>query len=506
VLALLVIGASATGDLAKASAAPATAAERSAPRINWRSCGMRLQCARVRVPLDWSRHRGPYISLPVIRHLASRRDRRLGSLFVNAGGADGSVAAVREDGAQLDALGRGRFDVIGWELRGTGGSPAVSCFADQRSRTRFWDGLAIPTTYAQARRYVPRVRGFTNRCAARNRALLRHISTADDARDLDHLRRLAGDRKLTYRAVSYGTFLGETYASMFPRRVRAMALDGVVDPRIVMQGAEARFANTVAGLDGGLRHFTSLCQDAGLARCALAGQGSVAGRVNRLLAELRERPVPAPAARPAGPLTYSDVLTALFARLAAPRGWPGLAADLDAAAKGDGSALATFSRTLLTASRTRRGEAPEAIVCSDSRARWSLQAWPGVSAMLTRVSRIGGPFATWASWAPCAAWRVRAVDRYTGPWNARTRHPILLVGTRHDTGTPYANARRVAGLLGNAVLLTHDGYGHTSDADPSRCVERVTSAYLVSLRTPRRGMTCRSDRRPFDPRFGAPRP
>ena len=116
-------------------------------------------------------------------------------------------------------------------------------------------------------------------------------------------------------------------------------------------------------------------------------------------------------------------------------------------------------------------------------------------------SRIGGPFA-WTNWARCASWTARATDRYTGPWNAATKTPVLVVGTRFDPATPYAGARRVAGLLGNAVLLTHDGYGHTSEADPSTCVVRATRAYLVRLTTPRKGTVCASDRQPFAPGFG----
>jgi pimeloyl-ACP methyl ester carboxylesterase len=418
----------------------------------------------------------------------------------------GSTELVKSDGARLDALGRGRFDVVGWDLRGTGGSRVVRCFADERSRREFWDGLPIPTTSAQALRYLPKVLGYVSGCAARSGSLLAHVSTADDARDLDYLRRLVGDRKLTYRAVSYGTFLGQTYANMFPRHVRAMALDGVVDPRIVERGTEARFANTVAGEDRGLRAFESQCRRAGAARCALAGHGSVAKRVGGLLATLRRHPVPAPAARPSGALTYSDALVALFATLSNPRAWPQLARDLDQAVRGDGSALATVARATLAGTRTAAGDPPEAKICVDSPARRSLRAWPGVIARLTRVSFIGGPFVGWTGWAPCASWPARAADPYTGPWDATTPHPILVVGTRFDTGTPYANARRVTRLLGNAVLLTHDGYGHTSEADPSRCVERATSAYLVAVRTPRPGTVCPSDRKPFDPRFGEPLP
>ena len=108
----------------------------------------------------------------------------------------------------------------------------------------------------------------------------------------------------------------------------------------------------------------------------------------------------------------------------------------------------------------------------------------------------------WWLWAPCSAWRARSADRYTGPWNARTEHPVLVIGTTYDPNTSYANARVAARRLGNAVLLTHDGYGHVSISDPSACVERAITRYIVSLIPPRRGTVCQSDRQPFDPRFG----
>jgi TAP-like protein len=104
------------------------------------------------------------------------------------------------------------------------------------------------------------------------------------------------------------------------------------------------------------------------------------------------------------------------------------------------------------------------------------------------------------------SWPVHAADRYAGPWHAATRNPILLIGTRHDPNTSYANARRAARRPGNAVLLTHDGYGHVSFTDPSACVERASTAYLVHLVVPPRGTVCPSNRQPFDPTFGQPLP
>jgi hypothetical protein len=107
--------------------------------------------------------------------------------------------------------------------------------------------------------------------------------------------------------------------------------------------------------------------------------------------------------------------------------------------------------------------------------------------------------------APCASWPARPADRYTGPWTASTRNPVLLVGTRFDPNTPLVDARIAERRLGSAVLLTHDGYGHLSSADPSTCVVQATGRHLVDLTTPARGTVCPSDRLPFDPDFGVRR-
>jgi pimeloyl-ACP methyl ester carboxylesterase len=455
--------------------------------------------------MDWGRRRGATISLEVIRYLATDRRQRIGSLFVNGGGAQGSVELVRSEGSRLEALGQGRFDVVGWALRGgVGAQPKVRCFASRIGRERLWGRLTIPSTRAQSLAYVPKTVAYARRCAGLSGDLLAHVSTTDDARDLDYLRRLVGDRRLTYWAVSYGTFLGEAYANLFPGRVRAMALDGLVDPRVVIAGAAARFANTIAGMDRGLRAFESVCQRAGPERCALAGRGAVAERVTRLLARLRHAPIPALEANPPGALSYGDLSAVLFATLTNPAAWPQLAQDLQRATDGDGSAAATLARTVLAGTRSAAGDSQAAITCTDSPARQGPGAWPRVIARLSRVSRWAGPFVGWSNWAPCASWRARAADRYLGPWKAHTKNPVLVIGTTLDPATPYANARRVARLLGNAILLTHAGYGHTSEADPSTCVTDATSIYLVDLITPRSGTVCRSDRQPFELDFGQP--
>jgi pimeloyl-ACP methyl ester carboxylesterase len=505
VCAVLLVGAS----TASSSARPAAAPHRTAGAgIAWRSCGKRLQCARVRVPLDWEQPTGATISLAVIRHLASRRDRRIGSLFVNFGGpGEAAVPTVRADGASLDAYGRGRFDVVGWDPRGVGASTHVQCFANPRSQATFWgSSWSVPTTKAASRRYVGKTVAFVNRCVALSGRLLAHISTADTARDLDYLRALVGDRQLTYLGLSYGSFLGETYANMFPGRVRAMVLDSIIDPVAFTTSVEAQSAN--AGIDSNLvfAKFESLCQRAGPARCALAGHGSVAAGVRRLLARLRRGPIPAPMAAPSRKLSYGDLVIGVFAQLGGPAGWPQLASWLAQAEGGDGSTLESEIQLARPAFQSAL-VAATALDCADKPPpRQGPQAWPSVIGRLTRISQFFGPVLGWWVWAPCASWPVPSTNRYTGPWNASTRNPILVIGTRFDPKTPFANARRVARLLGNAVLLTHDGYGHISSSDPSQCIERATSTYLIQLKTPPKGTVCPSDRQPFDPNFGKPLP
>jgi pimeloyl-ACP methyl ester carboxylesterase len=487
----------------------ATLAAAGQPQVSWAACGPRLECADVPVPLDWRRPNGPRISLSVIRHLASRPERRIGSLFVNPGGpGDSGVGYVAERGEALDAMTGGRFDVVGWDLRGGAGASApVSCFANASERASFWEGLPVPTTRAEERRYLAKTVELAQRCGALNGELLAHISTADTARDLDHLRRLVGDRKLTYLGESFGTLIGQTYANLFPRRVRAMALDGLIDPVASAAGTEAVLASGVAGTDRVFNQFLRLCQAAGPDRCALAGHGPVAPRVNRLLNRLRQAPIPAPSADPPGELTYGEALTALkLAALPDPSLWPVAAAALEAAIQGDASVVETIARGA-TSDQVRMlvQEQGTALVCADSPARHPARAWPRVVDRLEAVSRIGGPVVGWLN-ASCASWPTPSANRYTGPWTATTRNPILVIGTRFDPHTPLANARRAARRLGNAVLLIHDGYGHLSRRDPSSCVIQATGRYLVDLTTRPRGTVCPSDHLPFDPDFGQPVP
>jgi pimeloyl-ACP methyl ester carboxylesterase len=487
---------------AAVEARPAAAA--AAPVIDWTSCGVRLECAKVPVPLDWSRPHGRKIMLSVIRHVASDPARRIGSLLVNPGGpGDSGVNDVAARGPFLDAMTQGRFDIVGWDPRGSGRSAPVSCFADAAERAAFWGDLVVPTTRADERRYLAKTTALAQRCGERNGDLLAHISMADQVRDVDRIRQLVGDRQLTFFGESNGTLMGQTYANMFPTRVRAMALDGVVDPLAYGRGTAAALADGLTDADLVFTKFLQLCESAGPDRCALAGHGPVTVRVNRLLAQVRLEPLPAPDAAPAGRLTYGELVTvAKFSVLAHPDVWPQAAQLLEAAVQGDGSLIKNIANDLATDGVRLAFEQNTALTCADAPARHTARQWPDVVRRLTAVSRIGGPAFGWVIGAPCASWPVRSAAGYHGPWDAVTHTPILLVNIRYEPNTPLAAARRVEQRLGNSVLLVQDGYGHPSGADPSTCVRNALGAYLVHLVTPPRGTVCPSDRIPFDPDFG----
>ena len=484
---------------------PARADGRDA-RIAWQGCGERLECAHVRVPLDWDRPGARQIKLAVIRHLASKPDQLIGSMFMNPGGPGGSFAQVRDEGEDLDAVGGGRFNVVGWDVRGFGLSTHVRCFRSAELQARFFADWEIPTTRAASQPIVHKTRALARRCGELSGNLLRHISTADTARDLDYLRRMVGERKLTYLGISGGTFIGETYANLFPNKVRAIVLDGLVNPIAFTKGNKAGYVNQLSASVRGFEGFEALCESAGPTRCALAGHGSVTARVDELFARLRQMPIPAPTATPPGELTYADALQSILVYMSGgPRVWPDMATAFEAAARGDGSELLTMSRLLTNVFSTGPPGLPAiAMICADSPSRQGLSQWPRVIGRLTRVSYIYGPTISWWRWAPCASWPARSVDRYTGPWDARTKNKILVIGTRHDPNTPYKNAERVAGLLGNAVLITHAGYSHTSPLDPSACIKAATTRYLIDLVIPSRGTICAPDHRPFDPDYGEP--
>jgi len=498
-------------DPAGASSGASARANGVGAPIAWGECdppGEDLQCAQIRVPLDWDRPNGRTIRLALARHLASKPDERIGTMFINPGGpGDSGVSLVQRLGGLLDTWGGGRFDVVSWDPRGTNASTRVKCFHSQRSESRFWAGVSVPTTRAESESFARTVAAIARRCGEVSGWLLPHVSTADTARDLDHLRALMGEEKLTYLGLSYGTYLGQTYANMFPDRIRAMLLNSVLDPTKYSKGAEARAVGFAASADEVYDQFLSLCEGAGPERCALAGgRHTAAERFKRLSRRLKRAPIPSPGVQPplssTQKLTYGDMIISQNAAVAGPDMWPENAANVAAALRGNGSRLEGVAAASQAPASWAKTMVTSAITCADAPAKRSLSAWPQVIRRFKNASRLKGNLVGWGAWAPCAAWPVRGEDNYRGPWTVTTPNPILLINQRYDPQTGYANAVHVEQLLGNAVLLTQEGYGHPAAEDPSMCVDEAMTAYLVDLITPPPATVCQSNHLPFDPEFG----
>lgn len=505
--ALLVLGVVAVSVGGAVVASPAAASTGSPPgptsTIAWKDCdapAAGLQCGTLSVPLDWDHPNGRHIDLAVIRHRAADQKHRIGSMMVNPGGPGQSgVELVRGGYEDFDRWGGGRFDIVSWDPRGTNASSPVTCFTSDAARDAFWQGVTIPTTPAESRAYQRRTVELATRCGQVSGDLLDHISTADTARDLDALRQAVGDRKLTYAGLSYGTEIGQTYLALFPDKVRAMLLDGLVDPAKYNADAETRTTNDVAFADGVLDQFEAQCRQAGPKSCALAGHGqTVEQRVDGLFAKARKAPIPAPHANPPGALTYGDLLMSTFNPLRLPSAWPQFAKDLEAAVRGDASNLETAAAAMQTPAGFDGATTSAAISCLDGPARLPSSAWPQAIDRFTDSGTLWGPVLGWWLWAPCASnWPGHSTDAYRGPWTITTQVPVLLVNARWDPATGYGNAQAVEKRLSNAVLLTLNGFGHPTYQDASVCIDKARERYLVDLRTPAKGTVCQPDHPPF---------
>ena len=498
---VLALAGSACTDDSGATASPSAPGGATTTGIGWEPCGVRLECATVAVPIDWGDPDGETLDLALIKHPASDPARRIGTILTDPGGpGDTGVGFVEGAGDELDAWGDGRFDWIGWDPRGTYASSPVDCFGSEEDAARFWAGAQIPETVEQSEAFAARATELARRCGEEMGPLLSHISTTDTVRDMDRIRELLGEEEITYVGFSYGTVIGQVYANLFPDRLRAMMLDGIVDPVAYTTDAETRAINFAVGSQGVFEQFLARCEDAGADRCALAGHGETAAqRVEGLFARAMEAPLPVPGAAPGTVVTHTDLQLAAFAPLRDPTLWPAYAEDLEAAVTGDPSALSEAAAAAKAPQAWAEATKSAAISCLDGPASEPVSAWPTVIGDLTGLSPITGAVGGWWLWAPCAAgWPASSVDRYTGPWNTETEVPILLIGTRHDPNTAYQNAVRSQHRLGNAVLLTHDGYGHLSFKDRSQCVEDARVRYLVDLETPAPGTVCQADQVPFE--------
>ena len=515
-------------------AGPAGAAGTSGavPPIAWHRCPAGsagamvggFSCATVAAPLDYRDPSGPKIKLAVVEHPATGPARR-GVIFFNPGGpgGQGTVDLPAYIGFWPKQLLRD-YDIVSWDPRGAGASTAVQCFPSAAAEGAFLGKYSFfPVGRRQQRGYIRRWREFGKICAARNGALLRHVSTADYARDLNLLRQALGQPKLDYLGISYGTFLGATYANLFPRRVGRLVLDGNVPPEAWTNGGRPnprlstylRMGSDKAAVKA-LAAFLRICGQRSTQACAFSAGSPAAttAKWEALLARLRKAPITLGGTA----FTYAEIVTDVSFALAQVQphttpvtggsliGWPQTAQSLQQLWLARNAKTATTpgtpSAATAAAAAQRYGGAEQAYATQcDEAPSPPASAYPSLQRLLLRRSGVIGLPDLWTFDEPCATWPVRGQDTYTGPWNAPTS-PILVIGTTTDPFLPLRDDIAMTRQLGNARLLVVHGYGHTAFLNPSTCASTYMTAYFRTGALPPKGTVCHQNLPPFPPTAG----
>ncbi|MCF3120394.1 alpha/beta fold hydrolase [Streptomyces arenae] len=482
-------GASLAAPLAGPASASTPRTASAPPALDWTTCAgtgldPRQRCATLDVPMDYGDPDGKKVSIAVSRIPAERPEARRGALLLIAGGPGGSsLGDPSGKGRKLPQRVRDTHDVIGFEPRGLDRSTPVSCglgHADLAvTALRPWpapDG-SVTGNMATARR-------ISQACARNGGDLIRSVSTANNARDIDRIRAALGERKISAWAVSYGTYVGAVYSRLFPQRTDRIVLDSNDDPDHTRVG-RGWLAAHERGVEDTFPAFAAWASAPGnpdrLARTA----AEVRPLFLRLAARLDRAPIPWPGATPKE--LNGDVLRqTMLSAMADPDRFPGLARLILAAEQGTVPPAppsppdAALQNTIAVGTAT---------LCNDV-------AWPtSTAAYREGVARSRAAYPLTAGMPrnamPCAAWPtvpkeppVRITDR--GPSN------ILLVQNERDPNTPLSGALKMRAALGRrATMVTVDSTGHDAYlANGNVCGDRTVSHYLATGERPEEDIRC----------------
>ncbi|MFC8142838.1 alpha/beta hydrolase [Streptomyces paradoxus] len=458
------------------AAAPAVHASPSAAgHLRWTPCDdpakPGAECATLSVPVDWAYPGGPRIELAVARRKAADPGARVGALVFGPGGpGDSGVRMVVDRVSRFSPEVRRRFDIVSFDPRGVGGSNPVTCSGDllaQRPSPELKSQADFDATMAYNRR-------LHADCRARTGPVFDHLDTAQTVRDVDALRAALGERKLTFHGSSYGTLLGAQYAETYPRRVRAMVLESVMDHSVAATRDFLRAE--AASAEDSFQEFVKWCD--GTADCALHDR-DVRAVWRGLLARAGRGELEDPA-KPGSPLSSPDLVNKVAFRKFYTADYAGLA-----------TAIATMHASEpLPASPTSTAPLPPAtpVFCSD----WHLpvrdhQTYASLVAMMNRTAP-DLPYLLPVHMVAACLGAPTANPQHR--LDARGAPPILVSNALHDPATGYPWAVSVARQLGRSgVLLTYEGHGHGS-VTSGPCMEDAVDNYLTDLAVPPRGTSC----------------
>lgn len=504
-----------------AVALPAVAAKKPppprVPTISWQPCieGVEnLDCARVQVPLDYRYPYGHKTELALARIPAADKANKIGTLFLNPGGpgASGVDLIYNGFGDLLNEILQGRFDIVGWDPRGIGESTPIQCWDNEDDRNAHFQGQPIfPYRAAQERPFFEAYRGIAYRCFANaaSQPIMNFMTTGDVVRDLDLLRRAVGDSQLNYLGYSYGSYIGSTYANMYPRNIRAMVIDGVLDPRLWNSGWQIKSDRTASYEV--LREFFRQCDFAGK-DCALRGPNGSKARFDAILAVARQQgTIVIGEGDDVFEYGYDEVVADASSLMYSPEQWPRYASFLDLlgnalAGKQDAAknALATrraIEQQFADASPVQRAfydnslEAYFGNHCSDASYPYAFD-WFAAIGRYAESGSFMGPNWWWIN-AACAAW-PKGPNRYTGPWKTGTSSRVLVIGNYFDPATNYRGAVETQKLLRTSRLLTYAGWGHVASyTGRSQCVDDIVTDYILNGAVPPKKIVCPAAPNPF---------
>jgi len=450
-------------------------------RLAWQPCDNSFQCSSLLVPLDYSHPSGATLHIAVVRQPSSGSHE--GSLIINPGGPGASGVSFEEEAASAFSELTDHYDLVSFDPRGVGESDPIRCLSSAQLDT-YINTDPVPANATQLAAVVNEAKLFANDCYKRNGSYLDHVGTIDQARDMDVLRAALGDAKLTYYGASYGTYLGAKYAQLFPTHIRAMVLDGALNPDEPVTQENLVQAK---GFQTDLEDFLAACVRSGSCPLGSTDAGALAD-VDALQARLTATPENVNGRE----LGAGEFFEGLAAGLYSPSDWPDLWKTLGDAQSGDGTNLLLFADSLTErqsdGSYTNLVESNMAINCIDRPSPRSVSTYVADAKAFAKQAPDFGAAIEYGS-LPCAFWHVPPVEQLH-PVTAPGAPPILVIGTTRDPATPYVWAQALAKQLSSGVLLTYVGDGHTAYLRHDACVDAVVQSYVDDLVTPKPGTTC----------------
>lgn len=495
---------------AAAVSIPALAQAATEPLLSTGACPegtvATVECGTLSVPRDYDKPNGSKFNLAIAKSPATDPSRRLGTLFFNYGGPSGPAAVyVRAFGADLFGPLNDRYDIVGVDPRGVGEStPVIDCKANQETEgiysQPFIDDVFAPFDFGALIRKDNR---YISKCTSNNREVLNHVSTANVARDFNSVRQALGEQKINYLGYSYGTYIGATFAKLFPNRYNRMVLDGPVDATVYANRPLQDLAEQSTGFEKSLDRFFQACARDQVACAGFpSSEGDSAGDPEDAYDELIKRADanPLPSSGPdTRPVDGDDINFATAGELYAKFLWPELARALAAAEKGDG----TLFRQLTDGAYGLQDDGTYApgndqyftIGAVDQ--NYPKQV-PGPYLQAGDQSIAQHPHFNWNNGfveLNYGLYPVRDKDVFRGPFRLKPDQPTpLVIATTYDPATPFAGAKRLVRDLGNARLLVMRGDNHTAyPGNSPACIDPKVEAFFDTGVLPAPGTTCKQD-------------